>query len=245
MKILLFLIPCIIILCVFFIRCSSSRKWTLSEGQQARTFEKTVKARVHGQFLLFLPKDFEKDGKRWPLIIFLHGSGERGNDLEQVKINGIPKIVDQQPDFPFIVVSPQLPAGSGWSPFELNVLLEEVLAKLPVDQNRIYLTGLSMGGIGTWAFATEYPEKFAAIAPVSGSGDTDRACSLKNVPIWAFHGAKDDVIMLKLEEDMVNAVKECGGNVKFTVYPDAGHDAWTETYANPELYNWFLMHKKQ
>jgi predicted peptidase len=200
---------------------------------------------VNTNFLLFLPKNFGQEKQKWPLIIFLHGSGARGNDLEKVKVDGPPKIVEQQPDFPFIVVSPQAPTGTGWFPEVLNALLDELIERLPIDQDRIYLTGLSLGGHGTWSFAQEYPDRFAAIAPVCGTGDPDRACVLKNLPVWAFHGAKDEVVPLKTQERMVNALKECGGDVKFTVYPDAGHDSWTETYANPELYKWFLSHRRQ
>jgi predicted peptidase len=224
--------------------CTSQDSWTLAPGQHPEEFSKTVTTKVHGRFLLFLPKEYGKTVKKWPLIMFLHGSGERGKDLELVKKHGPPKMVESQPDFPFIVVSPQAPAGSGWSPVELNALLDEVIQHVAVDTDRMYLTGLSMGGYGTWAFAVEYPDRFTAIAPVCGAGDTDRACRLKNVPIWAFHGAKDDVVPVRDDQEMVDAVKACGGDVRFTVYPDAGHDAWTETYANPELYQWFLAHKK-
>ncbi|MDP4282601.1 MAG: prolyl oligopeptidase family serine peptidase, partial [Bacteroidota bacterium] len=196
-------------------------------------------------FLLFLPENYGKVNKKWPLIIFLHGSGERGNNLELVKKHGPPKIVEKQPDFPFIVVSPQIAEYSGWSSIELNALLDDVIAHLSVDIDRIYLTGLSMGGFGTWSFAIDYPDRFAAIAPISGGGDSDRVCQLKNMPVWVFHGAKDNVVPIERDKEMVDALKECGGNVKFTIYPDAGHDAWTETYDNPELYKWFLSNKKK
>jgi predicted peptidase len=126
----------------------------------------------------------------------------------------------------------------------LDALLQEILQQLPVDSERVYLTGLSMGGYGTWSFATDHPERFAAIAPISGAGDPDRACLLKHVPIWAFHGGKDPVVYLKDDQDMVDAVRDCGGDAKFTVYPDGGHDVWTQTYDNPELYRWFLEHRR-
>jgi predicted peptidase len=122
----------------------------------------------------------------------------------------------------------------------LKSLLDEIELKYNVDKNRIYLTGLSMGGIATWSLAIENPERFAAIIPISARGYSQDVCVLKNVPVWAFHGAKDDIIPLKDGEKMVNTLKECGGNVKFTVYSEAGHDAWTVTYNNPELYDWFL-----
>jgi predicted peptidase len=102
-----------------------------------------------------------------------------------------------------------------------------------------------MGGYGTWSLATEYPERFAAIAPICGGGDPKKAHLLKDMPVWVFHGAKDTVVPPERSEEMVNALKEAGGNVQYTVYPEADHDSWTETYNNPKLYEWFLKHKRK
>jgi predicted peptidase len=225
--------------------CTATREWTLSVGQHPQSFERTITTTARGDFLLFLPKEYGREGKKWPLIMFLHGAGERGNDLEKVKVHGPPKLAAAGQDFPFIIVSPQVPSGSGWSPDVLNALLDEVIQRLAVDTDRMYLTGLSMGGFGTWGFAAQYPDRFAAIAPICGGGDPASACKLKNTAVWAFHGAKDIVVPLSAQEDMVNALKVCGGNVRFTVYPEAGHDSWTETYANPELYTWLLAHQRR
>jgi predicted peptidase len=131
-----------------------------------------------------------------------------------------------------------------WNDKKLMELLDKVIASHSVDTDRLYLTGLSMGGFGTWQLASEYPDKFAAIVPICGGGKPERVVNLKNVPVWVFHGAKDPAVAIAKSEEMVNALRECGGNVKFTVYPDAGHDSWTETYNNPELYEWFLEHRK-
>jgi hypothetical protein len=109
----------------------------------------------------------------------------------------------------------------------------------------MYLTGLSMGGFGTWEYAVNYPDRFAAIAPICGGGNPERAWAIRNLPIWVFHGAKDQAVPIKQSEDMVNALKKVGNDVKFTVYPEAGHDSWTETYNNPALYEWFLKHKRK
>jgi predicted peptidase len=199
-------------------------------------------------YLLFLPKGYGHDpDRKWPLILFLHGRGERGDDLELIKIHGIPKITEQQDDFGFIAVSPQCPADTYWvfQTTELKMLLDEVVSAYEVDTNRLYLTGLSMGGFGTWYLAMDYPEQFAAIAPICGGGVPTRACVLKDLPIWAFHGAKDDVVPIEESENMVNALEACGGNVKFTIYPDGEHDVYTQTYDNPELYAWFLEHSKK
>jgi predicted peptidase len=115
---------------------------------------------------------------------------------------------------------------------------------LPVDEDRIYLTGLSMGGYATWAWATLQPGRFAAIAPIAGGWAPEDACKLKELPIWAFHGAKDSVVPVGPHQQMIDAINACGGDAKFTVYPDADHDSWTATYANPELFEWFLRHRR-
>lgn len=234
----------VLVLLVFLGGCTSSGQWVLSEGQQPKQFAREITKTVGASFLLYLPEGFRTEQKRWPLMMFLHGSGERGGDLAKVKVNGPPKFLEQRKDFQFVVVSPQLPDYAAWSSDALNALLDELIERLPIDTDRVYLTGLSLGGFATWDFACDFPERFAAIAPISGRGDGDRACLLRNVPVWAFHGAKDREVPLKDEEEMVNALKACGGDVKLTIYPDAGHDAWTETYANPELYNWFLAHRR-
>ncbi|QMS91556.1 prolyl oligopeptidase family serine peptidase [Nostoc edaphicum CCNP1411] len=211
-------------------------------------------------YLLFLPDGLRSkggdiyDGLRLrnetqqpllPTILFLHGAGERGSDLDNVKKQGVTQIVEKQPDFPFIVISPQCPRGEYWNVERLSILLDEVISSYPVDPDRVYLTGLSMGGYGTWHLAAAQPERFAAIAPICGGGNPQAARKLKNLPVWAFHGAKDNVVPLSESEIMVSALKARNGNVKFTVYPEANHDSWTQTYNNPELYDWFLQHPRQ
>ena len=222
-------------------------------SQQAYTLETEIVKSVHLNYLLFLPRDYgENLQKRWPLILFLHGAGERGDDLELVKVHGIPKVVEQREDFPFITVSPQCAVDSWWSAHieELDALLNEVTAGYAVDTDHLYLTGLSMGGYGTWHLAATYPQRFAALAPICGGGPwfagfPEKVSVLKDVPIWVFHGAQDDVVPLEESERMVDALKACSSNVRFTVYPDADHDSWTETYDNPELYEWFLQHTRR
>jgi predicted peptidase len=215
--------------------------------QQVHTFEVQVVRTVRLNYLLYLPQGYSTEGqKKWPLILFLHGAGERGDDLELVKEHGIAKIVEQKEDFSFIAVSPQCSEDSWW-PIEaeaLNALLDKVMAAYAVDRHRIYLTGLSMGGYGVWSLAIAHPEKFAAVAPICGGGDPTKVCALKDVPVWAFHGAKDPVVPLEKSEEMVDALKACGGNVQLTVYPDAEHDSWTQTYDNQDLYEWFLQHTR-
>ncbi|MGD2095148.1 MAG: prolyl oligopeptidase family serine peptidase [Phycisphaerales bacterium] len=215
-------------------------------GQSSHIFEKTIVKNLSCDYLLFLPEDYGKEEKQWPLMMFLHGAGERGSDLNKVKVHGPPKIVEYKKDFPFIVISPQCPEDDWW-PEKSEVLinlLDDIVAQYDVDTERIYLTGLSMGGFGTWALAYKYPERFAAIAPICGGGGRFMAYKLKDMPVWVFHGAKDKVVPLKESEDMVDAIREYGGSAKLTVYPEAGHDSWTETYDNQELYEWFLEYRK-
>ncbi len=198
-------------------------------------------------YLLYLPLNYHTSGQTYPLLIFLHGRGESGSDLELLKRHGPPKLVETtMKDFPFIVVSPQSRDGLGWSIEGLNALLSHVLANHRVDAERVYLTGLSMGGGGVWLLAVSYPERFAAIAPVCGARIAVHAAGrVKHVPVWAFHGARDTIVPLALSEAMVQAVRAAGGDARLTVYPDAEHDSWTATYNNPELYSWLLSHRRQ
>jgi predicted peptidase len=176
--------------------------------------------------------------------LFLHGAGESGNDLKKVETHGPPKLIEAGKSFPFIVVSPQS-SRFGWDVPTLNALLDDVVAKHSVDLNRICVTGLSMGGSGTWALAAAYPERFAAIVPICGGGNTADAPKLKDLPVWAFHGAQDTVVLPRRTEEMVEALKDAGAkDVKFTLYPDAGHDSWTQTYENPEVWEWLLSQKR-
>lgn len=212
-------------------------------AQQAKTFEQKITTTAKLNYLLSLPADYEKSKDSWPLVLFLHGAGESGSDLNKVKIHGPPKLVETRGPFPFILVSPQSP-GRGWNPEVLNALVDSLIKEHRVDKNRVYLTGLSMGGYGSWTLAAAYPDKFAALAPICGGGNPADASKLARLPIWVFHGAKDSVVPLKRSEEMVDALKAAGGNPKFTVYPEAQHDSWTETYDNPEFYQWLLAQKR-
>ena len=201
------------------------------------------------KYLFFLPEGYDDDQKsKWPLILFLHGIGERGNDLELVKIHGIPKIVETEKKFPFIALSPQCPADYVWKDEAMQEavldLLLKILKNYRVDNNRVYVTGLSVGGYGTWALAAKNPDLFAAAVPICGGGEPSTARVLKDMPIWVFHGARDEVVLPEESEKMVRALQRVNGKVRYTLYPHAYHDSWTETYANPELYDWLLTHKR-
>lgn len=213
----------------------------------AHSRAQAMKTTIHSpvNYLLTLPKSYVATGPGVPLILFLHGSGERGTDLNKVKAWGPPAIADKDPDFPFMVVSPQLPEGEAWHAQALKGLLDEVLASHNVDRNRVYLTGLSLGGYGAWDLAIRYPHYFAAVAPVCGGGIARAAGSMRAIPTWVFHGQKDEAVPEDESARMVAALKAAGGNVKYTLLPDGGHiDAWVHAYDKAGLFAWFLQQRK-
>jgi poly(3-hydroxybutyrate) depolymerase len=220
----------------------------INPGQHEYTSEK-----AQFNFLLYLPLDYGKEPqKKWPLILFLHGSDLSGNDLNRLKIGELSGVLEYADDFPAIVVSPQL-SGEGerqiWFQDEptnaLFTLLDEIQATYSVDPKRIYLTGSSLGGGGTWTIGLRYPDKFAALVPVMGFHGypfdiPGNICDLKDVPIWAFHGVNDEFVPLDAEAGLVDALRACGSDIKFTVYEDAGHDIAQRVYLNPSLYMWLF-----
>ena len=203
-------------------------------------------------YILYLPDDYENNpDKQYPLLLFLHGAGERGTDLKLVKSQGLPKKFESGDNIPFIVLAPQCPKEDWWADYRhaLITMVDAVITNYRVDEARVYLTGLSMGGRGTWDMATFFPNRFAAIAPICGWGDglfgyPDRLKRIKHIPVWAFHGDADDIVPIAATQWLVDALKEYGGNVKFTIYPNVGHNSWTESYDNPDLYAWFLQYKR-
>lgn len=244
--------------------------------QTREKFQVQLTKQVELGYLLYLPPGYDaKAAKQWPLILFLHGAGERGTNLAQVSAHGPPKLVKRNVPAPkteteaarqeresatrllkekFIIVSPQCPTGQRWESETVIALLDSVLARHKVDSARVYLTGLSMGGYGSWALLAKFPERFAAVAPICGGGERidillaarEKAAALKALPVWAFHGAKDPVVPLVESERMAEALKKAGvKELQLTVYPEAQHDSWTATYSNPKLYEWFLAHERK
>ena len=214
-------------------------------GQVAKTFRKRIAKTIQCRYLLYLPPGYARAKHRWPLVLFLHGAGERGTDLSLVRVHGLPKLAAAGQQFPFLIVSPQCAPDQWWDPETLEVLLEAVMRQYRIDPARVYVTGLSMGGYGTWALALRFPHRFAAIAPICGGSIPNLAPRLKHLPIWVFHGAKDDIVPPSRSEEMVEALRECDGKVRFTLYPDAGHNSWSAAYENPELYDWLLSHRRK
>jgi len=201
--------------------------------------------------LLYVPEAYGKDRKaKWPLVLFLHGMGECGTNLELLKKHPLPEMLETRGDFPAIVVSPQLRSPyDGWEPEleALNALLLQIQSRLSVDPKRVYVTGLSMGGSGAWRIVLRFPRRFAAVVPVAGFWDwgnrglPSNICDLRDLPIWAFHGGRDSSVPLWQDEIIVAALKACGSSLKFTVYDDAEHeDTWRKAYADPALFDWML-----
>jgi len=204
---------------------------------------------VDCKYLLCVPEGYAESDQPWPLVLFLHGKGERGDDLDLVAVHGPPKHAAAGESFPFILVSPQCPDDDWWTSVRqitaLNALLDDIIDRYRVDEDRVYLTGLSMGGFGTFALATAAPDRFAAMAPICGGGEPFAAETMSHIPTWVFHGAQDEVVPLKRSQEMVDALEAAAADVKFTIYPEANHDSWTETYDNPELYEWLLKQRRK
>jgi pimeloyl-ACP methyl ester carboxylesterase len=209
-------------------------------------------AAVHYRYLSFLPKGYDDDAaKRWPLIICLHGGSRRGTDLKRLYADGIPDQIYRGREFPFVIVAPQCPKHLRWSSENwFESFFAEVTGKFRVDLDRVYLTGASLGGSGTWYLAVKYPEKFAAIAPLCGfTRHMDyigkNIARLDDMPIWAFHGKMDTVVPFEETEEMVRKLEGKGKDLKFSIEPAAGHEIPWQVYPGKDLYDWFLQHKRQ
>jgi len=196
---------------------------------------------------VWLPADYLQAERPWPLVVFLHGSGERGTDLDAVLRNGPPMHAakgDQAP-YPFVLVSPQLQDDREWEPDELHALLEALKMRFYVDSQRCLGTGLSLGGHGVWNWATRHPNDLAGIAPVCGNGDPARVAAMRKVPVRAYHGDRDDVVPLADQQACVDALRAAGGTVEFTIYPGVNHGSWIPAYQDPGLVPWLLAQKAQ
>jgi predicted peptidase len=217
----------------------------MSAAQRKQKLETQIVKDIKLEYLLSLPKGYRASKEQFPLILFLHGSGERGSDLEKVKLHGLPKVLEAGLELPCIVVSPQCPEKARWDAEALGVLLNQLEKTLRVDPDRIYVTGLSMGGFATWELAIRNPKRFAAIVPICGGGEPLFMPDIAHLPVWVFHGAKDEVVPLEYSQRMVKALKKYGSKrVKFKIYKHAKHDSWTKTYSNPKVFAWMLEQKR-
>jgi len=193
-------------------------------------------------YLQYLPQEFDSS-KKWPLLLFLHGRGESNGPLSGLKKWGPCRLIEEGRNFPFIIISPQCPKTAWWSNEDQQVLLEKLLAHLqktlPIDQSRLYLTGLSMGGFGSWELAARNPNTFAAVMPICGGGNTKDGPKLVDTPVWAWHGTADKIIPVGKSTDMVLAIKRAGGTkIKFTRLIGVGHVSWPMVYNDPKVWEW-------
>ncbi len=191
-------------------------------------------------YLIYLPKNYQPSEK-FPLLIFLHGSGERGTEISLVKKHGPPKLIGQGTSFPMIVVSPQCPLEQRWNPKTLLSLLDDLESRYAIDPRQVHITGLSMGGSGTWSLIATAPERFATAVTICGHGDPWMAEPASRLPVWVIVGDRDRVAA-NLKE-MVDSLRARDADVKWTLMTGVGHDSWTQTYATPELYEWMLRHR--
>jgi predicted peptidase len=215
-------------------------------------------------YRIYIPKDIDPE-KRYPLVLFFHGAGERGNDNSRQLIHGAQDILayTKTSETPAIIIAPQCPEGQQWvntpwsalshtmpakpsKSMQLAIdLLNESIKTLPMDKNQVYAAGLSMGGFGTWDIIQRYPDLFAAAIPVCGGGDIAQAPNLTKLPIWAFHGGADTTVKTVRSRDMIDAIKKAGGKPKYTEYEGVGHDAWSRTFSNDDVMNWMFSQKKK
>ncbi len=215
-------------------------------------------------YRLLLPKNYDPS-RQYPFVLFFHGAGERGDDNRtQLRVAvGVFAQPANREKFPCFVVAPQCPAGKQWvnvpwgddsevQPAEPSEsmrlameLFDQLQNKYNVDPKRLYVTGLSMGGFGTWDAITRWPDRFAAAIPVCGGGDEKQAYKVAKLPLWAFHGAVDTVVKTHRSRDMIAAIKQAGGNPKYTEYPGVGHDLWQRVYGEPELLPWLFSQSRK
>ena len=194
---------------------------------------------VEYQYFVTLPKDYDQR-ESCPLILYLHGRSMGSSDVTYHNSYGIGLYAEQNDDFPFIVVAPQ--SSDEWFTEPLKNILDDVIQKYKVDEDRIYCSGYSLGGYGTFLMAFDYPTLFAAIAVVSGYGLPDKACTIKDLPVWIFHDSGDPEVPYYMAQDMEQALKDCGGDVRFSTFYLNSHGTHAQAYSDPQLYEWFLSH---
>ena len=199
-------------------------------------------------YRVYTPKHYDAEPEtRFPLVVFLHGAGERGTDLQGVTRHGPLHEVATGREFPFLIAAPQLSGQEYWGGYIewLDAWLDDLFATYRIDPDRVYLTGLSMGGTGTWLWAMASAKRFAAIMPMCGTGICWCAGNVKELPIWTFHGSADEIIPVEESIHMVNRVNACGGHARLTICEGYTHDCWTDTYAREDIYEWLLSHRRQ
>lgn len=229
-----------IILSLLLIQSCSAQSTLIADEKKTVSVENL-------QYYLYFPKAYEQEkNKKFPLLLFLHGGGEAGGTLEDLKTNGPPKLLAEGKEFPFLILAPQNPhKRKWWNTRAVMQLLDTIIESNRVAIDRIYLSGLSRGGSAAWELAVQYPDKFAAMAVVCGMTPVPYAAWInKNMPIWVFHGTEDKSIPISESEDMVAKLREMGYDVTFTRYDGVGHNSWVQAYNTEELYEWFMKQKR-
>ncbi len=239
------LISCVLVLCAAGLEVGAAEQ---ERGFLNRVFKED---NSESKYVLFIPHDYKGD-QPCPLILFLHGAGERGKDgllpVQQGIGNAI-KFKGKEKRFPFIVIFPQAALKSNWlaegkDAKRALAILDEVRKTYKVDDKRTYLTGLSMGGYGTWSLAAAFPEKWAAIVPICGGGDPTTASKIKDIPCWCFHGDEDPAVPVQRSREMIKGLRDAGGNPRYSEFPYVGHNSWDAAYVTEELTAWLLQHTK-
>lgn len=223
----------------FFVVIAILLSFNISSAQTSN------KRQVKYSYQLYVPKEYNNNnvqGKKWPLIIYLHGRSIRGNNLEKLNRYGLPNLVSKGWNFPFIIASPQCPGDRNWDTDDwFSPMFKELKTKYNIDPSRIYLTGMSMGGCGVWSLAMSFPNVFAALIPLCGGGNPKNIDRIKNIPVWAFHGTQDHVVPMVQTEQMVKALQKINGKVKFTKVRGVGHGL-QKVYEDYSIYDWLLHH---
>lgn len=220
----------------------------LADNQTPGDYSGDYVLKIHYRYLLSKPEGYEADkAKKWPLVVFLHGSGERGADLELLKKHGPPKLLAAGQKFPAVVVSLQCEPKQIWNPHGVKAVTDHIMKKERIDPKRVYLTGISMGGFGTWETAMEYPDTYAAILPICGGAGVRwvMAERIAKLPCWIFHGDKDAAVPVEFSQKIYGALKKLNAPVQLTIYPGVGHDSWTQTYDNPDVWKWLFEQKRR
>lgn len=233
-------------LVLLFVAVTSMIRLQAAVDSPRQSAEHAAGATFTFSYLLALPAGYDADpAHRWPLVVFLHGIAERGTDVDRLRHDGLPREIEAGRALPCVVISPQCPVDEWWNAAALEAFIDDAIHRYRIDADRVYLTGLSMGGFGTWTLATRHPERYAAIVPICGGGEPKDAARLRDLPIWAFHGALDHIVSVARSQEMVDAIRAAGGHPRLTIYPDLKHISWRVTYANDELYPWLLAQRRR
>lgn len=250
------------ILCLVVLCSSLKAAEPMEKLLEARVFDDKMEHKL--PYRLLKPKDYDPK-KSYPLVVFLHGAGERGSDNANQMKHGVPQFASEanRTAYPCFLIAPQCPTGKQWVGVDWSAaahsmpkdpassaaltlgLIAELQKEFPIDSKRIYLTGLSMGGYGTWDLIARRPELFAAAVPVCGGGDEKTAATIAKLPIWAFHGDKDGAVPVARSRNMIAAIEKAGGAAKYTEYAGVGHDSWNKAYSDAKMFEWLFSQKRE